>query len=307
MQFVDKKHLIKNLPNHDTIILELGCGANKRHLNAIGIDPIDSHYFGGFVCASLATDIIRRKAFARSFSDPALVRYVDSIDGRRWSEEYVDSLTTPELRDLRRNAAAEGKLYLRPSAIACALTHRDRLLAAAENDDVILCEDDARLSSDFVDAWQSQSVRTMFRDCGGVVLGYYRASVPILTEIEPYATFGRFGIYRLVSEHVLSTVTYYCPPAIARDIRQLQLPIATSADSWKFFQKRIGFESIYLVHPSPVQLMPFASSIGYSTHWLARRNDLFSRMARQLRRRLLRPGDVVFDKISNSKDLRYQP
>jgi len=266
-------------------------------------DRSASHHFGGFVCASLATDVSRRIAFSKSFSDPALFRIVESIDGRGWSEEDADALVTPELRDLRRREVSNGKLWIGPPAIACALTHRDRLLAAAENDDVILCEDDARLSRDFIDAWQSQSVRTMFRDCGGVVLAYYRANLPILTEIQPRATFGRFGIYRLMSEHIMSAVTYYCPPAIARDIRQLQRPIATSADNWQTFQKRIGFDGVYLIHPSPVQLMPFASSIGYSTHWLARRNDVISRMARKLRRQFLRPSYVVFDSISNSQDL----
>ena len=261
-------------------------------------------HFGGFVCASLGTELARRKAFARSFADPAQLRFVESVDGRGWSEAEADTWVTPELRDLRQREAAKGKRWIGPPAIACALTHRDCLLAAAETDDVILCEDDARVSRDFIDAWQVGSVRSMFRDCGGVVLAHYRANQPIVTSTQPHATFGRYGIYRLTSEHIMSGASYYCPPSVARDIRQLQRPISTSADDWLTFHKRVGFDGIYLLHPSPIRLMPFASTIGYSTRWLARQNGKLTRMARELRRKLSRSAQGSFDSITNFEDLR---
>lgn len=265
---------------------------------------VTSCHFGGFVCASLGTEHVRRQAFTRSFDDPAQLCFVESVDGRGWSEEEADAFVTPELRDLRRMEAAQGKRWIGPPAIACALTHRDRLLAAAETKDRISCEDDTRLSKDFIEAWQVESVRNMFRDCGGVVLAHYRSNTPILTETHPHAIFGRYGIYKLTSEHISSGACYYCPPAISCDLRQMQRPISTSADHWLTFQERIGFEGIYLIHPSPVRLMPFASTIGYSTNWLSRQDGAVYRMARELRRKLSRPEQGSFDSISNFQDLR---
>ena len=145
----------------------------------------------------------------------------------------------------------------------------------------------------------------MFRDCGGVVLAYYRANSPIITKTQPHAIFGQYGIYKLRSEHIMSAASYYCPPAISRDIRQMQSPISTSADHWLNFQKRIGFEGIYLIHPSPVVLMPFASTISYSTNWLSRQNGAIYRITRGLRRKLLGlEQGGAFDSISNFQDLR---
>lgn len=270
----------------------------------VASDSMATCHFGGFVCASLGTELARRKAFARPFDDPAQLRFVESFDGRGWSEAEADTWVTPELRDLRQREAAKGKRWIGPPAIACALTHRDRLLAVAETDDVILCEDDARLNRDFIHSWQIESVRSMFRDCGGVVLAHYRANQPIVTSTQPYATFGRYGIYRLTSDHIMSGASYYCPPSIARDIRQLQSPISTSADDWLAFHKRVGFDGIYLLHPSPIRLMPFASTIGYSTRWLARQNGILLRTARELRRKLSSSSNRSFDSITNFEDLR---
>jgi ubiquinone/menaquinone biosynthesis C-methylase UbiE len=41
MEFLDKHNFFRNLDDLDTVILELGCGENKKHDDAIGIDAID--------------------------------------------------------------------------------------------------------------------------------------------------------------------------------------------------------------------------------------------------------------------------
>lgn len=41
MTIKDKNGVLDRLSTLDTIIIELGCGANKRHSNAIGIDALD--------------------------------------------------------------------------------------------------------------------------------------------------------------------------------------------------------------------------------------------------------------------------
>lgn len=41
MKINDKNRVLERLNAHETTILELGCGANKRHTSAIGIDALD--------------------------------------------------------------------------------------------------------------------------------------------------------------------------------------------------------------------------------------------------------------------------
>ena len=38
---VDKKNILKSLSNNSTLDIELGCGPNKKHTNAIGVDLLD--------------------------------------------------------------------------------------------------------------------------------------------------------------------------------------------------------------------------------------------------------------------------
>ena len=41
-QIIDKKSILPNLKNMDNVVVELGCGNNKKDINSIGIDLIDS-------------------------------------------------------------------------------------------------------------------------------------------------------------------------------------------------------------------------------------------------------------------------
>ncbi len=51
MSLTDKKQSLKKLDRMDGIAIELGCGANKRHADAIGIDALD------YPCVDIVGDI----------------------------------------------------------------------------------------------------------------------------------------------------------------------------------------------------------------------------------------------------------
>jgi SAM-dependent methyltransferase len=51
MQINDKNNLLVRLDTFETTVLELGCGSNKRHANAVGIDALD------YQCVDIVGDI----------------------------------------------------------------------------------------------------------------------------------------------------------------------------------------------------------------------------------------------------------
>lgn len=241
-----------------------------------------------FLCASLAGEVARQKSFSSNFSNKSLFRFVDSVDGRGWSDAEADAQVSEEMRQLRERERLKGKRWINPAAIACALTHRDKLLSEAEERDVVLCEDDVLLQRDFIDLWCQEKVRKQFSECDGLVLMHYTSRSPITAAGPPAAQFGEYQLFKLDEVPVSSGACYYAPPAVAGRIRQHQTPISDSADHWAAMKKVGIFSNIYAVHPSPCAIAGMASNIGYggglkSNQWwvvLARR---FKRIV-QLRR-----------------------
>lgn len=216
-----------------------------------------------FLCASLAGEVDRQKSFSENFNDKALFRFVDSVDGRGWSDAEADAHVSEEMRQLRERERLKGKLWINPAAIACALTHRDKLLTEAEERDVILCEDDVLLQRDFIDLWCQEEVRKQFAECDGVVLMHYISRGAITASGPPVAQFGGYQIFKLDEVPVSSGACYYAPPAVARLIRLHQTPIKKSADHWAAMKNDGIFSNIYAVHPSPCSIAGMASNIGY--------------------------------------------
>ena len=277
----------------------LAVGARRAAPEMSADTSVTSCHFGGFVCASLGTELARRRAFARSFNDPAQLRFVESVDGRGWSEAEADAFVSDEMKEIRRRSRAEGKKWINESAVACALTHRDRLLPEALKRDVILCEDDVAIHRDFVRLWQKEGVRSVFRECTGPVLLHYRANSPIEVNPLPVATFGRYAIHRLTSQHIMSGVCYYVNEKTAAAFREAQTPIHSAADQWRRIQKDAGFPDIFLVHPSPCRLSEFASTIGYSSSRLSSSNLLLVHLLRRMHRKIRAHRYRIFDRVSN--------
>lgn len=248
-----------------------------------------------FLCASLAAETARRQSFSANFSDKSLFRFVDSVDGRSWSDSEADVHVTDEMRQLRERERLRGKLWINPAAIACALTHRDKLLAVAEERDVILCEDDVLINRDLIDLWRQDDVRKLFAAYDGVVLMHYISRTPITSSTAPVAEFGPYKIFKLDEVHVSSGACYYAPPLVARRMREHQTPLRSTPDHWLEMKKAGVFSGIYVVHPSPCRIAGMASNIGYGGHWKS--NSWLIVLARRFKRQLQRRRQRFYETL----------
>lgn len=242
-----------------------------------------------FICASLPDQVERRYSFARVFGNKALFRFVDSVDGRNWSASEANCYISTALKSRWERESLKGGVWINPAAIACALSHRDKLLAEASKRDVVLCEDDVILQHDFIDLWSRFDVRSLFSKCDGVVLLHYTSSAPITVSGAPVFNFGRYQVFKLDDVHVASAACYYVNSVVASNIRQYQTPIRNCADEWVDMKRNGVFASVYILHPSPCRMAGMASNIGYGGRW--KNNSVFFILARRLRlviRRLIK-------------------
>jgi len=216
-----------------------------------------------FICASLTDAIDRRASFSRHFPSKSQFEFVDSIDGRNWSSHYADTYCTSSFVELRARQSKQNKTWANPAAVACAMTHRDKLLKEAVHRDAILCEDDALIDQKMIQLWQQQNIRDIFRNIGDVTLLFYLSRSTIRVSKIPLARVGPYCIYRVTDGEVGSAVSYYASSVAADRIRSLQTPISATADQWQAFKARGAISNINIVFPSPVRLAAFESHIGY--------------------------------------------
>lgn len=256
----------------------------------------DAHASGVcFLCATLADQAARQRSFADSFEDPAVFRFVEAIDGRDWTEEDADRLVTPELKLVREQERLKGKTWLNPAAVACAVTHRDKLLSAARTRSLILCEDDIRLAPDFVALWSDPVRREALAQLDGVVLIHYASREPITALAAVAGRIGQYTVHRLHDCHVVSGACYYAPPAVAEEIAQFQTPIRCTADHWLEMKQRGAIKNMYAMSPSPVRIAPLTSTIGYRGQLHS--NSALARFVRGLRRSVRRRRHIFYDEL----------
>ena len=218
---------------------------------------------GLFVCASLPDQEERRRSVASRFRDKRQLVFVESIDGRNWSINETEAYMSLEFRDLWRTMRERGRKWLSSGAVACALTHRDKMLPLAENNDIIICEDDAKFSHEFIELWRQAELRKTFNAIRGVVLLHYIAREPIKSIGDPIADLGKYKIFRIQTASVASTASYYISPNCAGELRVIQTPLIATPDSWMLFKGKIKDFEVFVVDPPPVQIFPFDSSVGY--------------------------------------------
>lgn len=248
-----------------------------------------------FLCASLAGETERQRSFSKNFSDKSLFRFVDSVDGRGWSDSEADVHVSDEMKLLRERERLKGKLWINPAAIACALTHRDKLLAEAEESDVVLCEDDILLRRDFIELWSEDDIKAQFSKLDSIVLLHYTSRSPITTSSPPVAEFGKYRIFKLDEAQVSSGACYFAPPQVASRIRHYQTPIRISADAWSEMKNQGVLPCVYVVHPSPCSIAGMASNIGYGSAW--RSNAVWIVLARRLKRLIQRSRQQVYETL----------
>lgn len=249
-----------------------------------------------FICATLTGEIDRQRSFKSNFSDETLFRFVESVDGRNWTDSDADVHVSEAMRALRMREREGGKSWLNPAAIACALTHREKLLSEAEQRNVILCEDDALIRSDFIDLWMDNHVRDEFSRLDGIVLLHYMSRMPITTSRPPVSQFGKFKIFSIDDCDISSGACYYAPPLVAKQIRSHQNPISCSADHWTSMRKENIFRSIYVVHPAPARISGMASNIGYDSR--SRSNALWIVLARRVKRLIQRKRQRLYEDLT---------
>lgn len=248
-----------------------------------------------FLCASLSDQNERKRSFSSCFSDPSLFQFVDSVDGRSWSDEQADEYVSQEMKELRAREREKVFRWINPAAIACALTHRDKLLAHAQLRSLMLCEDDILMAGDFIEHWRDGELREKMNGLSGVVLLHYFSRTPIVASGPPLFSFGKYGVYEVESGNVVSGACYFAPQVVARSIRLAQSPIQTSADHWVEMKRRKVFSSIYVVHPSPCRVAGLASNIGYGGD--SNSNALWVVWARRLKRMILRSRGDFYETL----------
>ncbi len=248
-----------------------------------------------FICASLVGEVERQRSFSKNFNDHSLYRFVDSIDGRAWLDEEADLHVSEEMKLLRERERLKGKLWINPAAIACALTHRDKLLVGAEKSNVILCEDDIKIQSDFIDLWKKNYVRERFSMLNSVVLLHYISINQITTSSPPVGEFGKYRIFKLDDSHVSSSACYFVSAQVASGIRHYQTPIRISADSWSEMKNQGVIPCVYVVHPSPCSIAGMASNLGYGSEWQS--NAIWLVLLRRLKRWILRRRKKIHEDI----------
>ncbi len=166
-------------------------------------------YFDGFLCASLSSEIERRLKFSSSFKDPAQYRFVESVDGRSWTVEDADKHVSEEFKLLRNKERERGRKWVNEAAVACTITHRDKLLKEAAERECFLCEDDVVIDSSFIKHWQCKMIRSQLSELNGLVLGCYSSHDSIAVSAEPALTFGKFGVYEFLGSKVYSAACYF--------------------------------------------------------------------------------------------------
>ncbi len=249
-----------------------------------------------FLCASLTDQVKRKKSFAKCFLDQSRFKFIDSIDGRNWTEEEADSFCSEEIQALRRREKQKGAHWINPAYIACTLTHRDRLLHTAQYKTVILCEDDVIISPDFIKQWSSADFKTKMDSLDGIVLLHYFSRTPITTSSAPELNTGKYQVYKIDSGEVVSGACYFASRKVAKSIVQGQTPISTGVDQWTEMRRKHYFSEIYVVHPSPCQIAGLASNIGYGND--SKSNAILMVWARRLKRIFNRNRKQFYESLS---------
>lgn len=186
--------------------------------------------------------------------------FIDCIDGRGWSEEHIESITSPELFKLH----LEHKQWLTKGAIAATQTHRDLIHKKIidEQTPYALClEDDTILNKDFVaDLKEVESIISENNLEGVILLHHILRQKTSLSELKALRK-NKTVMYKLPENFLIgSGAAYIVTLEAAGKIYHSQIPISRIGDSWHEHPN----VPIYFVYPELVQTGMFASTLGYS-------------------------------------------
>lgn len=213
--------------------------------------------------ASLNEQYERRRAIERNIKSRAEYEVMACVDGRAWTDDQVNAQLSDDLRQVREKAMQDGRTWLATGAVACALTHRDHLIANCFKQGKVLCEDDALFDGEFIDLISSGDVAEQLEPLPGVTLINYRSRSHIFADKKPAARIGRYTVHRARSTGIASAAAYFVPSHVAKKIVPAQSPLKWPVDGWQAMAKDGVFDHVYLVYPSPARVGDFPSTINY--------------------------------------------
>lgn len=186
------------------------------------------------------------------------------------------------------------KPHLRDSEVGCALSHVQacRRIVELNLPAALIVEDDVILPDD-IDAILDALSQEI--DVGEVIALYNRTMKPAMfSRNNAREIAGRLLLRPMESRNMRTAAAYFIERSAAENIVRLNSPAQVPADNWMFFYQSKAVRSIRLVHPIPVRLSPFNSTLavdrGNFTERTIKRAINFVpglQMARQQRRRWL--------------------
>ena len=183
--------------------------------------------------------------------------------------------------------------------IGCALSHIAAYRRIVELDlpYALIVEDDCVLPED-IDALLVQLGSTM--KPGEAIQLYNWSLVTSEFSTQDAIYVGRYGLYYPMLMSGLGTTTAYIVTREAAErIIRVNYPVVVTADDWSFFQYRGAVSAVRILHPCPVKILPFESTIASSKWntggWI--RRNVFIQSVLSMRRRILfrqRERNLVF-------------
>lgn len=196
-------------------------------------------------------------------------------------------------RTITNDAAAA--IGLSPAQIGCSLSHIAAYRRIVELDlpCALIVEDDCLLPHD-IHTLLAQLEKTIRP---GEAIQLYNWS----SQLSEFSTrnvvhVGGYGLYYpMQMSGVGSTAAYIITRQAAEKLIRVNDPVKVSADNWSFFQSHGAVSVVRILHPSPVRIMPFESTIFASSNqmiaaWI-KRNALVQFLLSIRRRALFRKRD----------------
>jgi glycosyl transferase family 25 len=150
---------------------------------------------------------------------------------------------------------------LTPGQIGCALSHLAvyKLMIERNLRWAFIVEDDAILPKNICQILEN--IRHHLPDRGVIQLynwngGSTECSTHMSIKIHGYMLYHPARISELGS-----TLAYMIGSEAAKGILSVNYPVKSTADNWQFFFKQGAFESARILHPSPIAVMPFETTV----------------------------------------------
>lgn len=205
---------------------------------------------------SLTRAVERRRHMEQQLAAHVEFEWIDAIDARDYSTPELLEKVAPERRTWTH--------YLRPGAIACALSHRlayIRFLGTQDSHCLIL-EDDASLAVSWTDLYMAIEGTLTSSQFDVVLLGSISMKKIQLAAQNQLLTAKSYALYSCVDEVPGSAFAYLMNRNAAKRISEFNFPVKATADSWGGYSRVLGLQ-IGVIKPDLFKPGVFESTIDY--------------------------------------------